>query len=67
MIKAIVSQHIMWLTREVATILPMLWISVFSARWVGVGEAGYFSIFIGLCALVFLTLNAVNELAGSQL
>jgi O-antigen/teichoic acid export membrane protein len=53
MLKAIVRQHLVGLIGQVSAALPLLLVTVFLSRWVGVKEAGYFSIYIGSSAIVY--------------
>lgn len=43
----------MGLIGQVSAALPLLLVTVFLSRWVGVKEAGYFSIYIGSSAVVY--------------
>ena len=53
MLKVIVRQHLVGLIGQISAALPLLLVTVFLSRWVGVKEAGYFSIYVGSSAIVY--------------
>jgi len=53
MIKIALIQHFMGLAGQISAALPMLLITIFISRFIGIEDAGYFSVFVGTSAIIF--------------